>query len=300
MTDYGHDLMFGTFVTPTADNPGHVLELAQLADRSGLDIVTFQDHPYQPRFLDTQTLMSVVGARTQNISVAANVTNLPLRPPLLLAKATATLDLLTEGRVVLGLGAGAFWDAIVAMGAQRLTPGQSLTAVGEAIDLIRQSWDTDTKGGIFFEGKQYQVSGARRGPAPTHPVPIWVGGYGPRMLDLIGRTADGWVPSISYLPKGVDSLPELNARIDDAAAAAGREPTAIRRILGLMGGEFAPTAGADLLHGPVALWIDQLTDLAVEHGIGAFLLGTDDPDVTARYANEVVPAVRERVASSRA
>lgn len=53
MTDYGHDLLFGTFLTPAADHASRVLELAQLTDELGLDLVTVQDHPYQVRFLDT-------------------------------------------------------------------------------------------------------------------------------------------------------------------------------------------------------------------------------------------------------
>ena len=91
----------------------------------GLDLVTFQDHPYQGRFLDTWTLLSFVAAQTSNVRVAPNVANLPLRPPVVLARSVASLDILSRGRVELGLGAGAFWDGIAAVGGPRLTPGQS-------------------------------------------------------------------------------------------------------------------------------------------------------------------------------
>jgi alkanesulfonate monooxygenase SsuD/methylene tetrahydromethanopterin reductase-like flavin-dependent oxidoreductase (luciferase family) len=104
--DYRHDLMFGVFITPVAGQADAVLELSRLADVVGLDLVTFQDHPYQARFLDTWTLLSVVAAETTNVRVAPNVANLPLRQPVVLARSAASLDILSGGRVELGLGAG--------------------------------------------------------------------------------------------------------------------------------------------------------------------------------------------------
>ena len=142
VSDYGHELAFGVFVTPASQPPERVVQLAQLAEAAGLDLVTFQDHPYQPAFLDTWTLMSYVAARTQRIRLAGNVLNLPLRSPAVLARSVASLDLLSGGRVELGLGAGAFWDAIEAMGGRRLEPGQAVEALAEAIEIIRQVWDT--------------------------------------------------------------------------------------------------------------------------------------------------------------
>jgi alkanesulfonate monooxygenase SsuD/methylene tetrahydromethanopterin reductase-like flavin-dependent oxidoreductase (luciferase family) len=125
VSDYGHELAFGVFVTPASRPPQRVVQLAQLAEAAGLDLVTFQDHPYQPAFLDTWTLMSYVAAQTKSIRLAGNVLNLPLRSPTVLARSVASLDLLSGGRVELGLGAGAFWDAIEAMGGPqaRARPG---------------------------------------------------------------------------------------------------------------------------------------------------------------------------------
>lgn len=143
MTDYGHELQFGTFITPLADKADEVLELAKLTELVGLDLVTFQDHPYQPRFLDTWTLLSFIAAETSNLRVAPNVSNLPLRPPVVLARSVASLDILSGGRVELGLGSGAFWDAIAAVGGPRLTPGQGVDALAEAIEVIRATWAAD-------------------------------------------------------------------------------------------------------------------------------------------------------------
>ena len=233
MTDLGHPLRFGAFLTPAAADPQRPVELAVQAERLGLDLVTVQDHPYQPAFLDTWTLLSVMAARTTSIRLAPDVASLPLRPPAVLARSVASLDLLSGGRVELGLGAGAFWDAIEAMGARRLSPREAVDALGEAIDVVRQVWDTGTRGGVRVAGAHHRVVGAKRGPAPAHPVEIWVGAYKPRMLGLVGRVADGWVPSAPYAPP--DVVPGMRERIDRAAEEAGRDPAEIRRIYNVMG-----------------------------------------------------------------
>ncbi|MDG4809672.1 LLM class flavin-dependent oxidoreductase [Micromonospora sp. WMMD1120] len=295
MSDYGHDLIFGSFITPGGADPGRTVGLAVLAEQVGLDLVTFQDHPYQPAHLDTWTLLSFVAARTNRVHVAANVTNLPLRPPAVLARSVASLDLLSGGRVSLGLGAGAFWDAIEAMGGRRLTPAEGVRALEEGIEVIRQVWDTGTRGGVRVDGEFYRVRGAKRGPAPAHPVPIWVGAYKPRMLQLTGRRGDGWLPTLGYLEPG--ALAKGNAIIDDAARQAGRSPADVRRLLNIAG-QFS-AAGGGSLHGPAAQWARELADLALTEGVSAFILASDDPDDLRRFAGEVAPAVRELVAAER-
>jgi alkanesulfonate monooxygenase SsuD/methylene tetrahydromethanopterin reductase-like flavin-dependent oxidoreductase (luciferase family) len=298
MTDYGHDVLFGTFVTPRVQGAQGVIDLAVTADRAGLDLVTFQDHPYHPGLLDTWTLLSFAAARTERIRVAGNVLNLPLRPPAVLARAAASLDILSGGRFELGIGAGGFWDGIASMGGRRLTPGQAVVALREAIAIIRDLWDTETTGIVRHEGRYYSAVGTKRGPRPAHDISIWVGSYKPKMLELTGAVADGWLPSLEYLPRGVDSLPELNARIDEAAAAAGRFPRAVRRLLNIMNVQFS-TSSRGVLNGPPKQWVEQLTDLTLTHGVTAFLIGGDDHTMTERFAAEVVPAVRELVARER-
>src|SRR5882757_6145838 len=163
MADYGHELQFGVFLTPTADSAERIVELAELAEVLGLDLVTIQDHPYQARFLDTWTLLSVIAARTTSIRVAPNVANLPMRPPVVLARSVASLDILSGGRVELGLGAGAFWDGIAANGGPRRTPGESVDALEEAIDVVRALWDAGQPGAAQVEGAHYRLAGAARG-----------------------------------------------------------------------------------------------------------------------------------------
>jgi alkanesulfonate monooxygenase SsuD/methylene tetrahydromethanopterin reductase-like flavin-dependent oxidoreductase (luciferase family) len=295
MADYGHELELGTFITPVAQRPGDVVALARLTEAAGLDLATFQDHPYQPAFLDTWTLMSWVAARTETLRLSGNVLNLPLRPPAVLARAAASLDVLSGGRIELGLGAGTFWDAIEAMGGERLTPGQAVDALSEAIDVIRAIWDATEPRGVRVEGEHHRVRGAKRGPAPAHDIAIWLGAYKPRMLRLTGRKADGWLPSLAYMPPA--RLGPANRAIDDAALAAGRDPREIRRLLNVQG-SFAD-ARRGFLQGPPDQWVEELLGLVLEHGFSTFILGGDDPRAIETFGQEVAPALREAVARER-
>jgi alkanesulfonate monooxygenase SsuD/methylene tetrahydromethanopterin reductase-like flavin-dependent oxidoreductase (luciferase family) len=286
MPDYGHELAFGTFITPQAARPADAVALARLAEQVGLDLASFQDHPYQPRFLDTWTLLTWVAAETELLRIATNVLNVPLRLPAMVARAAASLDLLSVGRFELGLGAGAFWDGIAAMGGRRLRPGQSVAALEETIDIIRMLWDVHEPGPAHYEGRYHRLEGAGRGPAPFHDVGIWIGAYKPRMLDLVGRKGDGWLPSESYLEPG--DLSAGNAAIDAAARRAGRDPASIRRLLNVAPHSVAPSR-----------WAQELAGLALEEGISTFFLMGDDPAMIQTFAGEVAPAVRELVAQAR-
>ncbi|WP_068278761.1 LLM class flavin-dependent oxidoreductase [Aldersonia kunmingensis] len=296
MGDYGHEPRFGVFANPAAESARHVVQVAEVADGAGLDLIGVQDHPYQRRFLDAFALMTTLLARTERISVFPDVACLPLRPPAVMAKTAATLDILSGGRFILGLGAGGFWDAIEGFGGPRRSPGDAATALIEATDVARAIWSTERS--VTYDGQVYQLAGIHPGPPPEHGVPIWWGVLGPRMLSETGRHADGWVPSASYFPP--EKLAAGHARIDDGAAAAGREPSEIRRVYNVFGS--IPTTGSKgFLNGPVGQWIDELTELVVDGGMDTFIFGTegDDLDQIRKFAAEVVPAVREAVARER-
>jgi FAD/FMN-containing dehydrogenase/alkanesulfonate monooxygenase SsuD/methylene tetrahydromethanopterin reductase-like flavin-dependent oxidoreductase (luciferase family) len=295
MPDYGHRLEFGTFVTPGAQDPERAVTLAALTESVGLDLVGFQDHPYNPGFLDTWTLLSWVAARTTRLRLTGNVLNLPLRPPAMLARAATSLDLLSKGRVELALGAGAFWDAIEAMGTPRRTPREAVDSLSEAIDLIRQVWDTEGRGGVRLDGEHYSARGMKRGPAPAHDIGITLGAYKPRMLRLVGAKADGWLPSLSYMDPA--DLPAAHRTIDEAAAEAGRDARQIRRQLNIQGA--FPPAGQGFLQGPPEQWVEDLLPLVVEHGFATFHLAADDPRAIQTFGEEVAPALREAVERER-
>ena len=290
MPDYGHDLQFGVFLSPDAVAAARTLELAQLADVLGYELVTVQDHPYQAKHLDAWTLLAAIAARTSAVRVAPNVANLPLRPPAVLAQAVATLDIISDGRAELGLGAGAFWDAIVAVGGPRRSPGEAVQALEEGIAIIRGAWGVDGNRTVDVDGDFYRVKGMHAGPVPVHDVQIWLGALKPRMLRLTGRLADGWLPSLGYVTP--DNLGEMNAVIDEAADKAGRGPQAVRRMLNIFGGH-------EYLQGGSAVMAERLAALTLEHGTSTFILGSDDPDELRRFAAEVAPAVRDLVDAER-
>ncbi len=126
MRDYGRELGFGVSVEPSSDSWQRVAGSVRTADRAGLDLVGIQDHPYQRRFLDTWTLISTLVPLTERIRFFPDVANLPLRPPAMLAKAGASLHVISGGRVEMGLEAGAFWDAVAAMDGPRRSPGEAV------------------------------------------------------------------------------------------------------------------------------------------------------------------------------
>jgi alkanesulfonate monooxygenase SsuD/methylene tetrahydromethanopterin reductase-like flavin-dependent oxidoreductase (luciferase family) len=292
MADFGREPRFGYFLVPNAADP--LLATAAEAERRGLDYVAVQDHPYQRRYVDTWSLMAMILASTSRIGVFPDVTNLPLRPPAVLAKAAATLDLLSGGRFELGLGAGGFPDAVEAYGGPRRTPGDALAALAEAIAVIRAVWSGERN--LRVDGRFYRLAGANSGPVPPHPIGIWLGAYGPRALRLTARAADGWVPSYRG---DMGQLLGMVGRLDDEAAAAGRNPGDLRRVVNLAG-QVTGGAATGPFQGPPARWADDLTDLAVAHGFDTFVLWAEGPDQLARFAEEVVPAVREQVAAERA
>jgi alkanesulfonate monooxygenase SsuD/methylene tetrahydromethanopterin reductase-like flavin-dependent oxidoreductase (luciferase family) len=287
----------GISIIPYADSVDRSRELVRVADEGGLQLVGVQDHPYQRRFLDTFALVATLLAETRRISFFSDVANLPLRPPAVLAKAAASLDVLSGGRFELGLGAGGFFDGIAGMGGPRRTPAESVEALEEAIEVIRLLWSTERS--VSFEGRHYRIADARPGPRPVHPMGIWLGAFKPRMLRLVGRQADGWVPSLGVL--SVDELRAGNERIDTAAEAAARDPRQIRRVLNLQGvisesrtppGERLPVGylAGEPLAGPPEWWAETLIGFS-EDGFDTLVFWPVDPSPrqVELLAGEVVP-----------
>jgi alkanesulfonate monooxygenase SsuD/methylene tetrahydromethanopterin reductase-like flavin-dependent oxidoreductase (luciferase family) len=277
-------LKVGIFVVPDASDQARTVEIAMAADRAGLDVVAIQDHPYQRRFLDTWTLLSFLGARTERIRLVPDVLNLPLRLPSMIAKSVASLDVLTGGRVELGIGAGAFWEAVEAMGGPRRSPGESVDALEEAIRIIRGFLDGERS--LRLEGAHYRVAGAKPGPPPVHPVGIWIGAYGPRMLRLTGRLGDGWLPSVGAGYLAPEDAADRHATIDEAAESAGRDPAEIARIANIGLGDDPRS------------WLDpeRLARTASQLRFDTLLVSVpgDDPiDFLQRLGQDAAPAARQ-------
>jgi alkanesulfonate monooxygenase SsuD/methylene tetrahydromethanopterin reductase-like flavin-dependent oxidoreductase (luciferase family) len=290
-------LQFGISVVPATEKLDRIRELVGAADEAAIDLVGVQDHPYQHHFLDTWSLIPTLLAETRRISFFTDVANLPLRPPAVMAKAAASLDVLSGGRFELGLGAGGLPDIIAGFGGPRRTPGESVEALDEAIDVIRLLWSDQRS--VSFDGKHYRLDDARPGPPPAHPIGIWVGAFKPRMLRLVGRKADGWLPSLGVLTR--EELRAGNEQIDAAAEKAGRDPGAIRRIINLQGliGEGPAPARAELpvgylagepLAGPADWWVETLAGF-VDDGFDTLVFWPVDPQPgqVELLAGDVVP-----------
>ena len=261
----------GISVVPATAELDRIRELVRTADDVGLDAVGIQDHPYQGRFLDTWSLIATLLEQTKRISMFTDVANLPLRPPAMMAKAAASLDVLSGGRFDLGLGAGAFPEIVDRLGGPVRTRGEAIEALEEAIDVIRLMWSSEPS--VSYEGTYYHLADARPGPRPARPIGIWLGAFKPRMLRLVGRKADGWLPSLGVLSR--DELREANRLIDATAEQAGRDPRSIRRILnlqGVIGDGPAPSReslpvgylAGEPLAGPPDFWVETLAGIAAD------------------------------------
>jgi alkanesulfonate monooxygenase SsuD/methylene tetrahydromethanopterin reductase-like flavin-dependent oxidoreductase (luciferase family) len=300
-------LQVGISIIPDTDSLERSRELVRVADEGGLALVGVQDHPYQHHFFDTWSLIPTLLAETKRISFFTDVASLPLRPPAVMAKGAASLDVLSGGRFELGLGGGALPELIANFGGPRRTPGETVEAIGEAIDVIRLLWSAERS--VSFEGKHYRLNDARPGPRPAHPIAIWVGAFKPRMIRLVGRKADGWLPSHGVLTR--DELRFGNKQIDEAAEKAGRDPSSIRRLINVQGliGDRPPPRRADLpvgylagepLAGPAGWWAETIAGF-VEDGFDTIVFWPVDtsPEQVQRLIAEVLPQLASPIPGAR-
>jgi hypothetical protein len=178
------------------------------------------------------------------------------------------------------------------MGGEMLAGKASVDALEEAIQVIRLMWSGERS--VSFEGKYYSLDGLHPGPVPAHPIGIWLGAYGPRMMRVVGRLADGWIPSLPRLP--LDIVPDKQRAIDEAARAAGRDPSTIRRIANVSG-EIVDRAPVEWLHGPPNHWVEELTRLVRDFGFDGFVLSPADGSIEQieRFGVEVAPRVRAAI-----
>jgi alkanesulfonate monooxygenase SsuD/methylene tetrahydromethanopterin reductase-like flavin-dependent oxidoreductase (luciferase family) len=289
---------FGLSITP--NNAEKAFTLAKAADQLGLDVIGIQDHPYNGTFLDTWTLISTLAASTEKIRYFTDVCDLPMRPPAMLAKASATLDILTKGRVELGLGAGAFWDAIHSYGGPRRTPGEAVAALEEALQVIHLIWNYGgPRRRVSFSGKYYQLENAQAGPSPSHNIGIWLGATQPRMMELIGRSGDGWViPLRTYM--SADEIKAAQQLINNAAEKSGRSPNSVARISNLVGlidegGLTGSSAEKAPFVGSSPQWVDWIVSSYRDLGVDTFVFWPAEGQEQSQlrlFAERVVPKVR--------
>jgi alkanesulfonate monooxygenase SsuD/methylene tetrahydromethanopterin reductase-like flavin-dependent oxidoreductase (luciferase family) len=285
------ELIFGIGIPASAAPGDDPVGLARESERLGYDFVSAADHPAgsSPSY-ETTTMLTWIAARTSTIKVASRVLAVPFRRPAMVAKLAASLDALSGGRFILGLGAGYSDPEIAAVGGPAQSPAAKIDGLAEAIQVIRGAW---TCAGYSQDGRHYSVRDLEMEPRPSPPIPIWLGAFGPRALAVTGALADGWIPSLGYRP--VEEFPAMRRRIDEAALAAGRRPDQIRGILNLnLRLDPGAEPGPDSVTGSPGQVISQLRDLL---GLGftgfSFLLGGPDRAAAmGQVADEVLPALR--------
>ena len=211
--------------------PADFIRLAQAAERLGYDGVWGNDHitaaPYvrehwsdPPNFYEVLVTLAVVGAHTTRVHLGTALIVLPLRDPVLLAKQVATLDRLSGGRVILGVGLGAYREEFVAQWPRRASARRG-DVFDESLEALRQLF---TEREASFSGRHVAFDKVELFPKPLQdPLPIYVGGHNEAAIARAARFGQGWLP-------GWRPFTEIAARtalLRRLTAEAGRDPRAV-------------------------------------------------------------------------
>lgn len=283
-------------IDPQAD-ARQAVEQAKLVDSLGYDGILMQDHAYLGRFSETTTLLTAIGAITENVTVGANVLTAPFRLPAILAKEIATLDAITDGRAVLGLGVGANADGIAAMGGRTFADKSEMyRSYRDALHIIRGLWESNGEP-FSYEGDVQSVSNVEFGPVPTRRIPILTGAMGPQSLKLTAKLADGISVSSSYVP--YEKLPWFREQLDSGAKEYQRDPAELFINFNVMGyihdgGSSARPRNEGVFWGDAGWWTERLNTIK-DMGVSQFTFWPvhgDKDDQLQRFIEHVAPTVR--------
>jgi probable F420-dependent oxidoreductase len=217
-----------------------LLGWAERAEALGLDSVWLSDHlfldisrygapPGDHGCFDALVALAAIARRTSRVRLGTLTLCVPLRPATVLAKSLATLDVVSGGRLTVGLGAGWYEAELVAAGLSLERPGVRLARLAEAVQVVRGMFG----GGPFsFDGTYEKAEQARCQPRPVQrpAPPVWVGGKGEKLVELAGRHADGWNTAWIWTP---EDWAKRAALLDAACERAGRDPASVTRSVGL-------------------------------------------------------------------
>jgi alkanesulfonate monooxygenase SsuD/methylene tetrahydromethanopterin reductase-like flavin-dependent oxidoreductase (luciferase family) len=283
MTLFGLDVPPVTNIDPVAE--------AVAAEAAGFDFVSASDHPCGsiPTY-EVWTMLTWIAARTSRIRVATRVLGVPYRPPAIVAKMAETLDRFSGGRLILGLGGGYSDNEFRAFGLGVPSPREKVDGLEDAILITRGLWSQRE---LSYRGRRYHTDAAELEPKPANHIPIWLGTFGHRALELTGRLADGWIPSHGFAPP--ERIPAMRERIHAGARAAGRDPTEITWVYNVevrVDDRAEPRPG--VVTGPSAAVAEQLAALLPLGFTGLNLkpFGPDRAEQVERLVREVIPDVR--------
>ena len=283
---------FGVSIVPSASGRSDPVAEAVRTEERGFDIVSIWDHPHgdRPSF-ETWTLLTWIAARTSRVHVATDVLGLPFRLPAITAKVAESLDRLSNGRVILGLGGGGTDAEFAGLGAPVRTPAEKVEALEEALAVIRGVWSASP---FTFEGRHYRNDAALVEPKPDRAIPIWLGTYGPKALALTGRVADGWIPSMG--PATPAEATSKMRVVRAAAEEAGRDPDDLDYAfnVGVRVGGSPPEDPERLVAGEPDEVIERLlVFLELGFTVLNFWVGGRREEQAERLATEIVPQLRQ-------
>ena len=222
---------FGCQLPQEESNFDKVAKVAENCERLGYDSIWAYDHlaPYWTRrgqAYECLTLLAAIAQRTKKIKLGSLVTNVNLRNPALLAKITSSLDNLSDGRLILGLGTGdrMSCNELLSYGYSFATMDERVERLRETVLILKAMW---TKDQATFEGRYHRVLNAVNYPKPIqkpHP-PLWIGGKHPKILDVVAEMADGW----NYWGITRETLAKRSSYLSDKCATIGRQPKQITK-----------------------------------------------------------------------
>ncbi len=284
-------LTFGVNVSTSARDGDNPVAEAMRAEALGYDFVSANDHPCGTQAsYETWTMLTWIAAKTTRIKVASRVLGVPYRAPAMVAKMAESLDRFSDGRLILGMGAGYSDDEFKAFGFPVPSPKEKIEGLEEAVRIVRGLW---TSPSFTFEGRHHRTDAANIEPKPAHRTPIWLGTFGKQSLAVTGRVADGWIPTLEMAPP--KSIPTMSARIFDAAHAAGRDPQEITLAYNM---EFRLDDRArpsrDIVSGSTTDVAEQLVSFAALGFTAMNFIpsGLEPEKQIERLAQEVLPIVR--------
>ena len=294
-------------------------DMAQGAEELGFDSVWVSDHIVVPRetdsfypyaadgtppfkpdepYFEPLAALNFLAGCTNRVRLGTHVLIIPYRNPVLTAKILSTLDVLSDGRLILGAGVGWMEEEFLALGLD--TYRQRGEVTDEYIQLFKELWTEDEPA---FDGKHYQISGSGFEPKPVqkpHP-PIWIGGHTGPAIRRAAQLGDGWMP-IGLRPPAILEPEEMAAkiaRLRTLTRDAGRREDEVS-ITFSTNVDFTEEPGGErpMMRGrpeQVAADLEQYRDLGVDNFILSFAGGTTVPAMSGameRFAQEVIPAVR--------
>jgi len=281
-------LRFGIHTLPHHTTWTDIAAVWEEADGLGLDSAFVFDHfmPIQGDqkgpCLEGWTLLAALAARTKRLRVGVLVTGNTYRWPALLAKMAATVDHVSGGRLILGMGAGWFEREHQAYGIPFHTPGGRARRLVESVEVVKKLF---TQESTTYAGKYYQLKDAPFMPRAVqrpHP-PILIGGMGPKVIQpLAARHAQIW----HFFASDPRRVQQLCTGFDDLCRAAGRDPAEVEKSTSIRAGDVANLDAKALL-----ARVQELADAGVRH----FILGLGAPferDVMRRFAKEVAAPLR--------